>query len=943
MLILKITIFLLCGIVARAQEIGDFVSIQPATQNSDFVIPATHTFQKIIESGDPLTQGGTLPSNNDFTGYVPIGGSSTNGYLSINAESAPGGVSILDINYNNTTKLWQTSLSQAVDFSGVVATIANCSGTVTPWNTIISCEEITSLELENNPGLPRDINFDGYDDFGWCIEINPATKTVIDKRWALGNFKHENVVIHGNRRTVYQGADASVGYLYKFVADNAQDLSSGALYVYQGSKNGPGAWIQINNATQTERNTTVAQSAAVGATVFNGIEDVEIGPDGWVYFAVKNESRVYRFQDSDPISGTTVPIMETFVGNRAYDITYANGTASVNWSTGNDNLAFDDAGNLWVLQDGGSQNYIWVVGIDHTQNAPNVRIFGNAPAGSEPTGITFSPDYRFLFMSIQHPNTNNNSTQTDVAGNPVSFNKSTTFVLARKEDLGAASASEWYLDADGDGFAVANTVLSVTSPGPGYTTVVLPTTDCDDKDAAINPVTVWYRDADGDGFAALAAITSCTSPGTEYTLNTLPTTDCDDDNAIINPGTVWYRDGDGDGYADPATIDSCASPGTGYTTTVLPATDCDDDDPSVYQAVTWYLDGDGDGYADPATIDSCASPGTGYTTTVLPATDCDDDDPSVYQAVTWYLDGDGDGYADPATIDSCASPGTGYTTTVLPATDCDDDDPSVYQAVTWYLDGDGDGYADPATIDSCASPGTGYTTTVLPATDCDDDDPSVYQAVTWYLDGDGDGYADPATIDSCASPGTGYTTTVLPATDCDDSDPSVYQAVTWYLDGDGDGYADPATIDSCASPGTGYTTTVLPATDCDDNDGTVNLNALWYLDADGDGYADALPINNCSSPGEGYSTEELPLEPAVEIEMIVYPNPSAGLYRVAMDKEYRQLEVSVATASNQSVFRKIYFETKDIDIDFSALSSGVYFLNITAEGNSLGSFKMVRK
>ncbi|MGB5369732.1 MAG: T9SS type A sorting domain-containing protein, partial [Flavobacteriaceae bacterium] len=213
----------------------------------------------------------------------------------------------------------------------------------------------------------------------------------------------------------------------------------------------------------------------------------------------------------------------------------------------------------------------------------------------------------------------------------------------------------------------------------------------------------------------------------------------------------------------------------------------------------------------------------------------------------------------------------------------------------------------------------------------------------WYRDADGDGFAALAAITSCTSPGTEYTLNTLPTTDCDDDNAVINPATVWYLDADGDGYADPATVQSCASPGTGYTTTVLPTTDCDDNDGTVNLNALWYLDADGDGYADALPINNCSSPGEGYSTEELPLEPAVEIEMIVYPNPSAGLYRVAMDKEYRQLEVSVATASNQSVFRKIYFETKDIDIDFSALSSGVYFLNITAEGNSLGSFKMVRK
>uniref|UniRef100_UPI0030DD1A82 alkaline phosphatase PhoX n=1 Tax=Maribacter arcticus TaxID=561365 RepID=UPI0030DD1A82 len=228
---------LLLTLSGKAQNIGDFISVNPVSQNSDFNIPSTHTFQAIISRGDALTQGGTLPRNTDFTGYVPINGRSDNGYLSINAELVPGAVSILDINFNSSTQLWSTSLSASVDFSNVVFTMANCSGTVTPWNTIITCEEYTSKELEGT--IPLDNNNDGYHDVGWAVEINPATKTVIDKRWALGNFKHENLVIHSNQRTAYQGADATVGYLYKFVADAAQDLSSGKLYVYKGSKNGP--------------------------------------------------------------------------------------------------------------------------------------------------------------------------------------------------------------------------------------------------------------------------------------------------------------------------------------------------------------------------------------------------------------------------------------------------------------------------------------------------------------------------------------------------------------------------------------------------------------------------------------------------------------------------------------------------------------------------------
>lgn len=413
--------------ICTSQSIGDFVSVAPAQQTDQFVFPSTHKFQKIIEVGDVLTQGGFMLVKPDFTGYVPIMNSSINGYLSINSENTPGGVTVLDINFNSSSKLWETTESEMLDFSSVVDTNSNCSGTVTPWNTVISSEESIRTVDENN---------DDYYDNGWNVEIDPATKTVLGKLWALGNFKHENVTIHSNHRTVYQGADSNPGYLYKFIADTAQDLTSGVLYVYVGDKSGSGNWVQIQNETPEERNSTLAQSNEVSATIFNGIEDVEIGPDGMVYFAVKGENQVYRFQDSDPISGTTAD-METFVGNMTYVITHSSGVSSVVWSYGNDNLAFDNEGNLWVFQDGG-HDYIWVVGSNHTQLNPVVRLFGIAPAGSEPTGITFTPDFKYLFMSIQHPNETNLANQLDAQGNIINFNKGTVLVIALQENLGTA-------------------------------------------------------------------------------------------------------------------------------------------------------------------------------------------------------------------------------------------------------------------------------------------------------------------------------------------------------------------------------------------------------------------------------------------------------------------------------------------------------------------------
>jgi secreted PhoX family phosphatase len=426
-LIALFSLLFLATIGYSQQTIGTFTSIEPLPEGTDFIIPSSHVFQKIIEAGDSLYDGTVLMEKNDFTGYVPISESSENGYLSINSELVPGGASVLDINFNTISKLWETTYGKQIDFTPVVSTTKNCSGAVTPWGTIISCEEIHNSE---------DLNNNGYHDLGWGVEIDPVNKVVINKLWALGKMKHENMTIHTNQKTVYEGADANPGYLLKFVADTAQNLNSGSLYVYKGEKNGTGNWLLINNSAPAECNTTNQQCAALNATGFNGIEDVEVGPDGWVYFAVKGEDQVYRFIDVDPLNGTLVSTMETFVGNMDYTINYNGGSKTIPWGYGNDNLAFDGGSNLWVLQDGGN-NHIWVVGKNHTQQNPNVRIFANVPIASEPTGITFSPDYRFLFMSIQSPDLANNETyQLDAAGNYIGFDKSITLVIAREENLG---------------------------------------------------------------------------------------------------------------------------------------------------------------------------------------------------------------------------------------------------------------------------------------------------------------------------------------------------------------------------------------------------------------------------------------------------------------------------------------------------------------------------
>ena len=418
--------------------IGCFTSVRPTAQTQGMVFPsATHAFQELAKSGVTRYSGTnqTLPGNHDFTGYIARGGSSKLGYLSINHENDPGGVSMLNLRLNETTMTWAVDSVRKVDFGPLVKTTRNCSGGLTPWGTIITSEETV------NTG---DANGDGYQDVGWQVEINPVTGRIVDhtgdgrpdKLWAMGRMSHENIAISRDSVTIYECEDGGSSCVYKFVADQKTKLYAGSLYVLKrdNATSTTGTWIRVPNATPADRNNVYTVATALGGTNWNQLEDIEFGPDGKMYFTSKGSGTIWRFKDN----GGTVSDIEAWVTNRNYPITHAGGTQNESWGTGIDNLTFDGEGNLWSLQDGG-RNHLWVIRPDHTPANPHVELFMTTPAGSEPTGLTFSPDFRYGFLSFQHANSGNTLTQTDAAGNAVRFNANTTLVFARKEYLGASA------------------------------------------------------------------------------------------------------------------------------------------------------------------------------------------------------------------------------------------------------------------------------------------------------------------------------------------------------------------------------------------------------------------------------------------------------------------------------------------------------------------------
>lgn len=423
-----------------AQSIGDFMSIAPVTTRQDtLILPATHQFQYLIKTGDTLGDGRKLGKTLDFTGYVPILGSKK-GFLSISSEIEQAEATILTIEKNEQSNNWEIVSSGKIDFYSpavkeAIATTTNfCSGTVTSWGTVVVGEE---------RDFAGDKNKDGYDDIGWLIELDPKTWQIatknkqgqVQKLWAMGRVQHENVCINKDKKTCYYGADSrNWGYVYKFIAKKEGDLSDGSLYVLKMDSNlvtaKHGTWVKVPNTTQEDRNNTNKLAEKLGATHFKGVEDVEIGPDGKIYFTAKYAGRVYRFKDL----GKEITESEVYVDDKEYPVKTKDGVKMIDFhsgDTGADNLAFDGDGNLWVMNDGGNDG-IWVIRPNHSATNPQVELFAETPAGCEPTGITFSPDYKNLFISLQHPSPKNAIGQKDKNGKQVIFNTSHTIVISRR-------------------------------------------------------------------------------------------------------------------------------------------------------------------------------------------------------------------------------------------------------------------------------------------------------------------------------------------------------------------------------------------------------------------------------------------------------------------------------------------------------------------------------
>ncbi|NHN59927.1 MULTISPECIES: alkaline phosphatase PhoX [Halorussus] len=252
---------------------------QPLMNGGDQVPNSGDEFGVVYSAaGEPMTDG-MWP---DFNGFVRDGPSA--GYLFTNWERSPGLVSRLRVERRGRpgAAAWQVTDAMNVDFRPVEGTWTNCFGTVSPWGTPLTSEEYEppadvwydpEQETYGN-GDGRMAEYLGYWGnpyrYGYIVEITEpkSDDPTPDKRFAMGRFSHENSVVMPDRRTAYMSDDGTGTVLFKFVADEAGDLSSGTLYAARakpGRGNDPAnvafdiEWVELAHGDEDEIESWIAE------------------------------------------------------------------------------------------------------------------------------------------------------------------------------------------------------------------------------------------------------------------------------------------------------------------------------------------------------------------------------------------------------------------------------------------------------------------------------------------------------------------------------------------------------------------------------------------------------------------------------------------------------------------------------------------------------------
>ncbi|MFD4785516.1 alkaline phosphatase PhoX [Streptomyces sp. NPDC058459] len=304
------------------------------------------------------------------------------------------------------------------EWVGIAGTSTNCAGGSTPWGTWLTCEETEDRAGQN--GMTKD--------HGYVFEVDPADRRAnrapVPLK-ALGRYAHEAVVVDPKRGHLFLTEDASGpnGLFYRWTPPEGFHHGRGRLRTLADDAGALQAFRCFDSGGRFVDD--LSRATRIG-TVY-GVDWVDVPDRDAVSVPVRKQFTDGQVTRARKLEGMWwgdggVYVVSSYAREESpvqhdgqvwfYDPRRRTLTLKVLLSTGGtfdgpDNITVSPYGGLVIAEDGEGVQHLFGA-TDGGRTYPIARNELNtgtesAPAYSEFTGVTFSPDGHTLFANIQEP------------------------------------------------------------------------------------------------------------------------------------------------------------------------------------------------------------------------------------------------------------------------------------------------------------------------------------------------------------------------------------------------------------------------------------------------------------------------------------------------------------------------------------------------------------